>query len=232
MNLTNSATGQSLTIRADNVVAGPEGHLLVEAMFSKLVDLSAPSANLAERLHPAKAKAFEWIVAGQCTSVVPSGREEGPAALPAGESLRVVPEVELHVNRPEGGILVRRFSEFLDRHKELLERGACGDVRRTIPLAGFDPDAEPIVREMRDGSLLLIVGCLPPLVAENDASKAQQFDMNAFGAELEKAVGLPVLWDDREVFVVQRPEANTVERIRQFFGNYWKSRGKPWWKFW
>src|SRR5262245_61146794 len=102
MNLTNSATGQSLTIRADNVVAGPDGHWLVEAMFSKLVDLSAPATNPVERLHPTKAIAFEWIVTGQCSSVVASGRQEGTAALPAGESLRVVPEVELHVNRPEG----------------------------------------------------------------------------------------------------------------------------------
>src|SRR5262249_41360136 len=116
MNLTNSATGQSLTIRADNVVAGPEGHLLVEAMFSKLVDLSAPSANLAERLHPAKAKALEWIVKANCSPVAPRGRQEG-SSLPPGESLRVIPEVELHVTRPGGGTLARRFSEFLDRHK-------------------------------------------------------------------------------------------------------------------
>src|SRR4030095_16168442 len=212
MHITNAATQQSITIRTDNVVYRADGCLLVEAMFSGLVDLTDPSVNVASRLHPTKAQAFEWIVAGQCRSVAPEGK---PTAL--------IPDVEIHVNRPHEGIVVRHFSEFLDRYRELRERGASDDVGATITLGGFDPGAEPVLREMRDGSLLLIFAFLPPLVSENDPTKGTRFDFDTFGTEIEKGAGVPVIWDDREVFVVEHPRRDTVERIRHFLLNYWEA---------
>jgi hypothetical protein len=209
MDVTNAATQRSITIRADNLVHRPDGCLFVEAMFSGLVDLTAPSVNVAARLHPAKAQAFEWIVTGHCRSVAPEGT---PTA--------VIPDVEIHVNGP-GGIAVRHFSEFLDRHRELQERGASDDVRATVTLGGFDPGAEPVVREMRDGSLLLIFAFIPPLVSEREPARATRFDLDTFGTEIEKGAGVPVIWDDRELFVIPHPRGDTVERIRQFLVNYW-----------
>src|SRR4030095_4808204 len=191
MHITNAATQQSITIRTDNVVYGADGCSLVEAMFSGLVDLTDPSVNVAARLHPTKAQAFEWIVTGQCPSVAREGKP-----------LTVIPDVEIHVNSPHGGIVVRHFSEFLDRHRELRERGASDDVRATITLRGFDPSAEPVLREMRDGSLLLIFAFMPPLVSENDPTMGTRFDFDKFGTEIEKGAGVPVIWDDKEVFVV------------------------------
>jgi hypothetical protein len=230
--ITNSATGQEVTIRVDNVVCRADGCLLVEAMFSGIVDLTAPSVNVAARLHPVRATAFEWIVTRQQPSVVPTGHQEGAAALTAGEAINVIPDVEIHVNRPEGGTLVRHFSEFLDQSRQLLEHGADEDVRSTTALGGFDPEAEPIVREMRDGSLLLVFGFLPPLVAETDASKARRFDLDRFGDEIAKALDVPVTQDDREVFVIQKPEEDTVEKVRHFLASYWHDTKKPWWRFW
>jgi hypothetical protein len=32
---------------------------------------------------------------------------------------------------------------------------------------------------------------------------------------------VPVAWDDKEVFVVQRPQADTVERLRGLLQGYW-----------
>ncbi|MGH7174038.1 MAG: hypothetical protein ACRELG_27515, partial [Gemmataceae bacterium] len=193
---------------------------------------TAPSVNLTERIHPVKARAFEWIVTRQCSCRVSSGIPEELGGMTPGQSLHIIPDVQLHVNRPEGGVLVRHFSEFLDRHKDLVELGVCGNVRNTMTLAGFDPGVEPILREMCDGSLLLVFGFLPPLMAESDPSNAQRFNIDTFGDALEKAACLPVIWDDREVFVIKRPEASTLERIRQFLANFWRKPDKPWWKLW
>jgi hypothetical protein len=211
MELTHSETQRTIPIRVDNVVYRPEGCLLVEAMFSTLVDLSSPSVDLSARLHPTKAEAFEWIVTGQC-SVASEGKPTP-----------VVPDVQLHVNRPQGGIAVRHFSEFLERHRRLRDCGESEGVRATMTLAGFEPGAEPVLREMRDGSLLLVFAFIPPRVTEGQLAKAKRFDLNTFGGEVEKAAGVPVTWDDKEVFVVQRPRGDTVARIRVFLQNYWNT---------
>jgi hypothetical protein len=209
MDLTHGETGRAIPIRVDNVVYREDGCLLVEAMFSGLVDLTSPSVDLAARLHPMKSEAFEWIITGQC-SVTSEGK---PAP--------VLPDVQLHVNNPRGGIAVRHFSELLEGHRQLRDRGPSGDVRVTVALAGFEPGAEPVLREMRDGSLLLIFAFIPPRVTEGQPAKARRFDLNTFGAEVERAAGVPVAWDDKEVFVVQRPQGDTVERIRRFLQSFW-----------
>lgn len=43
-----------------------------------------------------------------------------------------------------------------DLHQELFEHAASAEVRNTITIAGIDPGAEPILREVRDESLRLI----------------------------------------------------------------------------
>jgi len=210
MNITNAATQQSITIQADNVVYRADGCLLVEAMFSGLADLSNPSVNLVARLHPTRAQVFAWAVSGRCSPVTVEGK---PTA--------VVSDVEIHVNKPQGGIVVRHFSEFLDQHTQL-QTGTSADVRATITLGGFDPVAEPVVRELRDGSLLLIFAFMPPLVCERDASKAARFNFDTFGTEIEREAGVPVIWDDRDVFVIPQPKGDTVEKMQSFFQDYWK----------
>jgi hypothetical protein len=214
MDLTHDETGRTIPIAVDNVVYRQDGCLLVEAMFSGLVDLTSPSVDLAARLHPTKAEAFEWILTGQC-SVTSEGKP-----------IPVVPDAQLHVNNPRGGIAVRHFSEFLEGHRQLRDRGQSGDVRATITLAGFEPGAEPVLRQMRDGSLLLVFAFIPPRVTEGQPAKARRFDLNTFGAEVERAAGVPVAWDDKEVFVVQRPRSDTIERIRGFLQNYWGTGGR------
>jgi hypothetical protein len=179
-------------------------------MFSSLVDLTSHSTDLSARLHPTKSQVFEWIISGQCT--VES----------QGKTIAVVPDVQFHVNGPRG-IVVRHFSEFVETHRKLRDCGESDDVQATITLTGFEPDAEPVLREMRDGSIMLVFAFIPPQVTERDSAKASQFDLNAFGAEIGKAAGVPVAWDDKEVFVIQRPKRNTVEKLRAFLQDYWKN---------
>ena len=133
--------------------------------------------------------------------------------------------MQLHVNNPRGGLAVRHFSECSEASRQLRERGQASEVRATVTLAGFEPGAEPVLREMRDGSLLLVFAFIPPRVAEGRPAMSRRFDMNTFGAEVERAAGVPVAWDDKEVFVVQRPRTDTVERLRGFLQSYWGAGG-------
>jgi hypothetical protein len=209
MHLTHNATQRSTQIRVDNLVYQDDGCLLVEAMFSHLVDLSVSAADLIARLHPTKGEAFEWIITDQ-SSVVADGK-----------SLKLLPDVQLCVNRPQGGLAFRHFAELLDNHRHLRDSGVSANVRATVVLGGFEPGAEPIVREMHDGSLLLIFAFIPPFASENRTRDGKQFDLDNFGAELERAAEVPVVWDDKEVFVIQRPQRDTIEKLRVFVRDYW-----------
>jgi hypothetical protein len=84
-----------------------------------------------------------------------------------------------------------------------------------IPLTGFDPEGEPEVREMADGSLYLVFNFMPPSWAEDNPDPFDDFDK-----QLSAAIGLPVQWEDREFFRIDRPAKDTVERIRGFLAAY------------
>jgi len=84
-----------------------------------------------------------------------------------------------------------------------------------IPLAGFDPEGEPEVRVMADGTLYVVFNFMPPSWAEDDPGPFDDFDR-----QLALAAGVPVAWEDREVFRIDRPAADTVGRIRRFLETY------------
>lgn len=91
------------------------------------------------------------------------------------------------------------------------------EVKQTIKLKGFDPDGEPVIRVMTDGSLLIVFNFMPPSFAPEGQGLGQFAD---FDKQLERAAGVPVVWDDREVFVIQQPKPDTVERVRTFIEGY------------
>jgi hypothetical protein len=84
-----------------------------------------------------------------------------------------------------------------------------------IPLLGFDAEGEPEIRVMSDGSLYVAFNFMPPSWAEDNPEPFADFDQ-----QLTKALDLPVEWDDRELFRIERPRADTVERIRRFIETY------------
>lgn len=84
-----------------------------------------------------------------------------------------------------------------------------------IPLSGFDPDGEPEIRIMADGSLYVVFEFMPPSWAEDDPDSFDDFDQ-----QLGNEVGLPVEWEDREFFRIERPAKDSVERIRRFLAAY------------
>src|SRR5436309_11858472 len=78
-------------------------------------------------------------------------------------------------------------------------------VLRTIPVTGFDPDGEPEIRVMSDGTLFIVFNFMPPSFAENDEKGFVDFDK-----QLEKALGVPVHWEDREFFLIRNPANDTA----------------------
>jgi hypothetical protein len=92
-----------------------------------------------------------------------------------------------------------------------------------ITFVGFDPDGEPVIQSLADGSIRIQFEFMPPSWAEDERNLGSFVD---FDEQLSKAIGLPVIWDDREVFVVQTPKEDTVQRIKKFLETYPKT-GKP-----
>ncbi|MGL4464090.1 MAG: hypothetical protein ACRC1K_18210 [Planctomycetia bacterium] len=111
-----------------------------------------------------------------------------------------------------------------DKHAELsdsggdlsaAERGAMDEPVEVVQMTGFDPDGEPQARRMADGRLVVVFEFMPPSWAEDAPERFDDFDQ-----QLANAVGAPVAWDDREVFLIAEPAADAVERLRSFLGSY------------
>ncbi|MGH7137111.1 MAG: hypothetical protein ACREHD_15325, partial [Pirellulales bacterium] len=88
-------------------------------------------------------------------------------------------------------------------------------VVTTITVRGFDPEGEPEIRAMSDGSLILIFNFMPPSYAEDEEVEYADFD-----EQIERAVGVAVRRDDRELFVIQKPQKDTAEKLKSFLEAY------------
>ncbi len=84
-----------------------------------------------------------------------------------------------------------------------------------VTVTGFDPEGEPQVRILSDGSLRVVFEFMPPSWAEDAPNRFNDFDR-----QLADAVEVPVVWEDREVFLIVQPAPDTVERIRRFLESY------------
>lgn len=93
------------------------------------------------------------------------------------------------------------------------------DVAQVIELTGFDEAGEPELGLMRDGQLYLVFNFMPP----SDCEDEQAFD--SFDEELAQATGVEVEWEDREVFIIASPKADTQQRITVFSASYRRNLG-------
>jgi hypothetical protein len=99
------------------------------------------------------------------------------------------------------------------------------EIQKEIELTGFDPEGEPVIRVMGDGSLHVVFEFMPPSYAEDEAGDDDLGSFADFDKQMERAIGVSVQWDDREVFVITRPKPDAVERIREFIQNYRRIAG-------
>jgi hypothetical protein len=99
-------------------------------------------------------------------------------------------------------------------------RNAGGGMIKTVQLSGFDPAGEPELHIMANDELRLVFNFMPPSNCE-DGRAYETFDQ-----VLSQAIGVAVEWEDREVFRIQSPKADTVQRIAAFVASYRKNSGR------
>ena len=86
------------------------------------------------------------------------------------------------------------------------------DIIKTVQLSGFDAAGEPELHIMANNELRLVFNFMPPSDCE-DEDAYEEFDQ-----ELSAAIGVEVEWEDREVFLIQAPKADTAQRIAAVCG--------------
>lgn len=100
-----------------------------------------------------------------------------------------------------------------------MDQETDSDVAQTIELSGFDEEGEPELRLMKNGHLYVVFNFMPP----SDCEDEEAFD--SFDEEMARATGVEVEWEDREMFLIQSPQADTVERVTAFILGYRKNLG-------
>ncbi len=89
------------------------------------------------------------------------------------------------------------------------------EILTTLEMTGFDELGEPEIRTMADGSIVLAFNFMPPSWAEEHPETFDDFDQ-----QLAKASNCDVFWEDREMFIIEQPASDTVERLREFLEQY------------
>lgn len=90
---------------------------------------------------------------------------------------------------------------------------------QTIAVEGFDCDGEPEIKQYGDGKIEVIFNFMPPSNGNPDLSEDPVFD--EFETVMEQQLGVPVERDDREFFVIHKPNENTANDLKNFLENFW-----------
>jgi hypothetical protein len=97
------------------------------------------------------------------------------------------------------------------------------EVLRTIPITGFDPNNEPCIQEMNDGSLEVWFEFMPPSDIERQGPSGLG-EFAEFDQEMAAAAGVPVVWEDREFFRIESAPPGVLARVQAFLETYRSSR--------
>ena len=91
-----------------------------------------------------------------------------------------------------------------------------------IRVTGFDADGEPVVKKWSDGSLWPHFEAMPPFFAEENGTESE-FD--TFESKVQEALGVAVIREDREVFVIPNPAPDTAEKAKAWLEGFHKRNG-------
>ncbi|MDB5962597.1 MAG: hypothetical protein JWP59_3891 [Massilia sp.] len=193
-------TDEHINIACDNTVVLADGSLLiVESMFSTVCDLANDHAEVLARLHPVKKRLFDSVVTGAARAATMPGQ-------------RV--HIELHVNNLRGGgTEVIDYTSLAGRRFDHVAGEALG--------RGFEPGAEPVIRQLRDKSFRLLFHAMPPIKHVLGAS----FDADHFCEQLVARCAADMHQDDHDVFYIARSAGPAdIKEIFAFIRDY---RGVP-----
>jgi hypothetical protein len=88
----------------------------------------------------------------------------------------------------------------------------------TYTVKGFDSSGEPEISISDDGSLQLIFCFMPPLNGKDEPDESELWDV--FETVLSKKLGVEVLRDDREVFLIPNPNTDTKDVLINYLENF------------
>jgi hypothetical protein len=95
---------------------------------------------------------------------------------------------------------------------------------RIIKLKGFHPDNEPEIRVYPSpvDDIHVVFNFMPPFAPPDFEEQVDFESVENFDAELSKAIGTEVIWEDREFFLIKKPNDQTIPKIKKFIRSYWK----------
>lgn len=90
---------------------------------------------------------------------------------------------------------------------------------KTIEVTGFDSHGEPEIKVFDDGHIEIMFNFMPPHHGADEGRKDPVFDI--FDKWLEYKLGVPVQWEDRELFIIQKPLADTAAKLQEALEHFW-----------
>jgi hypothetical protein len=104
--------------------------------------------------------------------------------------------------------------------------GACGPALANEPpmpepitVTGFDSYGEPEIRNADGGALHIMFNFMPPLNGSDDYNPHPVFE--TFEKVLQAELGVDVVRDDRELFIIAKPKPDTAARAKAFLETFW-----------
>lgn len=90
-------------------------------------------------------------------------------------------------------------------------------TNNTIEINGFDSEGEPNIEIQDDGSIHIMFNFMPPSYA-HETNYANNFE--DFEEQLTEAVACKVKWEERELFIIEKPNADTMQRLIDFLSTF------------
>jgi hypothetical protein len=89
-----------------------------------------------------------------------------------------------------------------------------------IPIHGFDKEGEPELKIFTDGHIEIMFNFMPPLNGKDEARDSAYWD--SFEETLSTHLGVEVIRDDRELFIIPTTKKSTAEKLKLYLESYWE----------
>jgi hypothetical protein len=94
------------------------------------------------------------------------------------------------------------------------------DAYKTIEVKGFDSFGEPEIKVYDDGHIEVMFNFMPAHNTAGEPSRDRVFDI--FDKWLEFKLGVNVVWEDRELFIISKPAADTAQKLKTCLEDFWQ----------
>lgn len=88
-----------------------------------------------------------------------------------------------------------------------------------VTVSGFDSEGEPEIRAGDNGAIEIMFNFMPPLNGAAEPYDEAVFDR--FETVLSQALGVDVVRDDRELFIIPSPKPDTAQRLKAYLESFW-----------